>query len=258
MLYLMMAGVTLVLFIACSNVANLLLARRRAARREFAVRTAIGAGRTRIVRQLLIESVVLGMASVPLGVLLAEAGTRLIAAQMLVDQVPYYIRWDVDSRSLLRDWRRRRDRADLRLVPAIQTTRRDVHESLKEGTRGNSIGASLLAAASSSCRCRSRWSRSGALLFVRTFLNLDSYNVGFDTRPLMTMRFYMTGERYEPEGAKARRVEDIVRRVEGLTGVQAAFASNLIPISGGGGGGEVEVDGKPSSAARHPGFHSSE
>ena len=90
------------------------------------------------------------------------------------------------------------------------------------------------------------------LLFVRTFLNLDSYNVGFDTRPLMTMRFYMTGERYEPEGAKARRVEDIVRRVEGLTGVQAAFASSLIPISGGGGGGEVEVDGKPFKRGEAP------
>ena len=159
----------------------------------------------------------------PLGVLLAEAGTRLIAAQMPVDQVPYYIRWDVDSRSLLRDWRRRRDRADLRLVPAIQMTRGDVHETLKEGTRGNSIRRSLLRSGLVVVQMSfALVALVGALLFVRTFLNLDSYNVGFDTRPLMTMRFYMTGERYEPEGAKARRVEDIVRRVEGLTGVQAA------------------------------------
>jgi predicted permease len=84
----------------------------------------------------------------------------------------------------------------------------------------------------------------GALLFVRTFANLDSFQLGFDSRPQMTMRFYMTGEAYEPQGAKLRRVEDIMRRVEALAGVEAAFASNLIPISGGGGGGDVEIEGR--------------
>jgi predicted permease len=246
-LYLMMAGVTLVLFIACSNVANLLLARASGRRREFAVRTAIGAGRMRIVRQLLTESVVLGVASVPLGILLAEVGTRLVAAQMPVDQVPYYIRWEVDARSLLYTIGIALSTALVfGLFPALQVTRGDVHESLKEGTRGNSIRRSLLRSSLVVVQMSlALVALVGALLFVRTFLNLDSYDVGFDTRPLMTMRFYMTGERYEPDGAKARRVEDIVRRVEGLAGVEAAFASNLIPISGGGGGGEVEIEGRP-------------
>ena len=253
-LYLMMAGVTLVLFIACSNVANLLLARASGRRREFAVRTAIGAGRMRIVRQLLTESVVLGTASVPLGMVLAEAGTRLIAAQMPADQIPYYIRWDVDGRSLLYAIGVAVATALIfGLVPAIQMTRGDVHESLKEGTRGNSIRRSLLRSGLVVVQMSfALVALVGALLFVRTFLNLDSYNVGFDTRPLMTMRFYMTGERYEPEDARARRVEDIVGRVERLAGVQAAFASNLIPISGGGGGGEVEVDGKPFKRGEAP------
>jgi putative ABC transport system permease protein len=246
-LYLMMSGVTLVLFIACSNVANLLLARASGRRREFAVRTAIGAGRAQIVRQLLTESVMLGVASVPLGILLAEAGTRLIAAYMPPDQVPYYITWDVDARSLLYTVGIAIATAMIfGLLPAIQMTRGDVHESLKEGTRGNSIRRSPIRSGLVVVQMAfALVALVGALLFVRSFLNLDSYNVGFDTRPLMTMRFYMTGEPYEPEGAKARRVEDIVRRVEGLPGVQAAFASNLIPISGGGGGGQVEIEGKP-------------
>ena len=246
-LYLMMAGVTLVLFIACSNVANLLLARASGRRREFAVRNAIGAGRGQIVRQLLTESVVLGLSSVPLGVVLALTGTRLIASQMPTDQVPYYIRWEVDERSLLYAVAVAITTALVfGLVPAFQATRGDVHESLKEGTRGNSIRRSLLRSSLVVVQMSlALVALVGALLFVRTFVNLDSYEVGFDTKPLMTMRFYMTGERYEPPGTKARRVEDVVKRVEALPGVQAAFASSLVPIMGGGGGGEVEIDGKP-------------
>lgn len=265
-LYLMMAGVTLVLFIACSNVANLLLARASGRRREFALRTAIGAGRGRILRQLLTESVVLGLASVPLGIALAQAGTRLIASMIPVDQVPYYVRWQVDARSLVYTIGVAIATALIfGLIPALQMMRGNVHESLKEGTRGNSIRRSLLRSSLVVVQMAfALVALVGALLFVRTFVNLNRYDLGFDPKPLMTMRMYMTGERYEPRGTKARRVEDIVRRVEGLAGVQAAFASNLIPISGGGGGGDVEIEGRavqPGEPSRitftgvTPGFH---
>jgi putative ABC transport system permease protein len=253
-LYLMMAGVTLVLFIACSNVANLLLARAAGRRREFAVRAAIGAGRSRIVRQLLTESVVLGLASVPLGIALAEVGTRLIASAMPVDQVPYYIQWRVDWRTLTYTLGVAVSTALMfGLFPALQVSRRDLHDGLKEGARGNIASRSLLRSSLVIAQVAlALVALVGALLFVRTFVNLDTVALGFDPKPLMTMRYYMTGEPYEPEGAKARRVEDIVRRVEGLAGVQAAFASNLIPISGGGGGGEVEIEGRPANPGERP------
>jgi len=92
----------------------------------------------------------------------------------------------------------------------------------------------------------------GALLFVRTFKNLNSYDVGFDPAPLLTMRFYMPGEAYDVPDSKARRVEDVVRRVEALPRIQKVFGSNLVPISGGGGGGRVIIDGLPSEPGREP------
>jgi predicted permease len=85
----------------------------------------------------------------------------------------------------------------------------------------------------------------GALLFVRSFWNLGAFDIGFDTRPLMSMRFYMPGAIYEAPDVKLRRVEDIVRRVEALPGVRATFASNMVPLGNGGGGGTVIIDGRP-------------
>jgi putative ABC transport system permease protein len=245
-IYLMMSGVTLVLFIACSNVANLLVARAAWRRREFAVRAAIGAGRGRIIRQLLTESIVLGLASVPLGIALAQIGTRMIAAAIPVDQIPYYVQWRVDWRTLLYTIGIAfATSLVFGLFPALQVSRGDLHESLKEGTRGNSGSRSWLRSGLVVAQVAlALVALVGALLFVRTFLNLESSKLGFDTRALMTLRFYMAGAPYEPDGAKSRRAEDIVRRVEALSGVQAAFASNLIPISGGGGGGPVEIDGR--------------
>ena len=262
---LMMASVTIVLFIACSNIANLLLTRASARRRELAVRVALGAGRGRIVRQLLTEAVVLALASVPLGLLLAVAGTRLIAAQVPVDQIPYFIQWSVDSRSLAYTIAVAVSTALVfGLVPAIQTTSQALQENLKEGARGSTGSRALVRNALVVSQVSlSVVALVGAMLFVRSYRNLDSQQLGFDTRPLMTMRFFMGDEAYGSKDARLRRVEEVVRGIESLPGVQAAFASNLVPISGGGSGGEIEVDGRKSMGggpnvsflAVTPGFH---
>jgi putative ABC transport system permease protein len=245
-LLLMMAGVTLVLFIACSNVANLLLARAAGRRREISVRAALGAGRGRIVRQLVTESLVLGVLSVPLGILLAVAGTRLIAAAIPPDQVPYYVHWEIDWRSVLYTVVIASGTAMVfGLFPALQISRGNLHDTLKEGTRGNSVAKSFLRSSLVVAQIAfALVALVGALLFVRTFWNLGAFDVGFDPKPLMTMRFYLPGAIYEEPDAKLRRVEDIVRRVEALPAVRATFASNFVPLSGGGGGGIVIVEGR--------------
>jgi putative ABC transport system permease protein len=255
-LLLMMAGVTLVLFIACSNVANLLLARAAGRRREISVRAALGAGRARIIRQLLTESLVLGLLCVPLGILLAVVGTRLIASGIPTDQVPYYIHWEVDWRAVLYTIVVAAGTAVVfGIFPALQISRGNLHETLKEGTRGNTVTKSFLRSTLVVAQIAfALVALVGALLFVRSFLNLGAFNVGFDVRPLMSMRFYMPGATYEQTDAKLRRVEDIVRRVEALPAVRAAYASNFVPLSGGGGGGSVIIDGRPTEKGQENGI----
>jgi putative ABC transport system permease protein len=253
-IWLMMASVTLVLFIACSNVANLQLARAAGRQRELSVRSALGAGRARIVRQLITESIVLNLISLPFAIPLAQLGSRLIFDAMPPDDVPYYITWTVDWRTMAFSVVVAIVTAALfGLLPAMQASRGNLVDSLKEGTRGNSIRRSPLRSALVVVQVSlALVALVSALLFVRSFSNLDSYNVGFDSSRQMTMRIYMGGEVYEAPNAKHRRIEDIVRRVEALPQVEAAFASNLVPISGGGGGSGVIIDGQSFEKGKEP------
>jgi putative ABC transport system permease protein len=253
----MMGAVTLVLLIACANVANLLLAKASLRQREISIRAALGAGRWRIVRQLLTESVCIGLLSAPIGIAIAWFGIRLLDSSMPQDQVPYFIHWSLDGRALAYTIGISALTGIIfGLVPAFQAVKGDLQSSLKEGGRGNAGGSRA-------------WLRNtlvvaevalslvlliGASLFIRSFLNLQTAVVGFDTTPLMTMRVYLPGAAYEDDGAKARRVDDIVRRVEGLPGVEAAFASNWVPMGIGGGGSRVQVEGRAVEAGQEPGI----
>ena len=255
MLLTMMGAVTLVLLIACANVANLLLARASVRQREISIRTALGAGQWRIMRQLLTEAVLIGLLSAPIGIGLAWLGIRLLDLGMPPDSVPYFIRWSLDTRALIYTVAISVGTGIVfGLAPALQSARTNLQEALKEGGRGSAGG-------------HRAWMRStlvvleiamslvllvGASLFMQSFLNLQSATLGFDTRPLMTMRFYLPGSQYEADEPKAQRIEDIVRRVQTLPGVRAAFASNLVPISGGGGGGRVIVEGQHVERGREP------
>ena len=252
-----MGAVSLVLLIACANVANLLLARASARQREIAVRTAVGAGRARIVRQLLTESVVLGAAATPLGIILTILGVKLLWAGIpSPDLLPYYITWSVDARVVAYVVAIAVASGVLfGLAPAFQTMKASLVESLKDGARGSGVGGQrgrFRAVLVVGEVALSLVLLVGAALFVRSFLNLQTASAGFDTTPILTLRFYMPGERYKPEGEIARRVEDVVRRIETVSGVRAAAASNYIPLANGGDGGGVIIDGRPSTPGEEP------
>ena len=252
----MMGAVTIVLLIACANVANLMLARASGRQREFCVRAALGAGRGQLIKQLLIECVILGLASAPLGLAIAYVGVWLLDQAVPPGQVPYYIHWEISGRGIaytvivsgLTG-------LVFGLAPALQAGRLNLQEALRDGARGSG---------QSGRRARLRNALVvlevamalillvGASLFVRSFLNLQSASPGFDTAPLLTTRFFMIGESYANAEQKALRVDDIVRRIEALPGVVSAFASNFVPLDGGGGSGHAIVDGRTYPKGEEP------
>ena len=252
----MMGAVTLVLLIACANVANLMLARASGKQREFSVRAALGAGRAQLVRQLLTECVLLGLVAAPLGLGVAYVGIWLLNGAVSPDEIPYYIHWEISPRviaytvlvSALTG-------LVFGLAPALQAGRLSLTEALRDGARGSG---------QSGRRARVRNGLVvaevalalvlliGASLFVRSFLNLQSASPGFNTAPLLTLRFFMSGETYAQPEQRQQRTEDVVRRLERLPGVENVYASNFIPLGGGGGGGNAIVDGRPVPKGEEP------
>ena len=246
----MMGAVTFVLLIACANVANLMLARATGRQREVAIRSALGAGRGRMIRMLLTESVLLGLAGGVLGIGLAYLGLHLLDASLpSADFIPYYIDWKIDQDALMYTVAISVVTGLIfGLAPALQISSGQLQSALKEGSRGAGSGAA-----------RNRLRNMlvvgevalsvvlliGASLFVRSFLNMQKADAGFSTERLMTLRIYMPGDRYLGSTPKAQRVDDIIGRIEALPGVVAATASNNIPLSNGGGGGSVIVEGHP-------------
>jgi putative ABC transport system permease protein len=248
LLFTMMGAVAFVLLIACANVANLLLARATVRRREIAVRAALGAGRARIVRQLLTESVSIGVLCVPLGVGLAAWGIRLFERAIPQQGLPYYFTFPIDVRVLLYT-------VGLSIftgllfgvAPSLQATRGDLQAALRQdgrgaspGMRGNRLRSTLVVGQIALALVL----LIGASLCVRSFVNLLHANPGFDTSPLLTLRVEMSGERYASAGAIGRRVDDLLQRIEALPGVEAATASSLIPLGGGGGFDAMFMEGR--------------
>jgi putative ABC transport system permease protein len=254
----MMGAVTLVLVIACANVANLMLARAAARRREMSIRASLGAGRLRIARQLLTEAMLLSLLAVPPGIAIAYVGNELIRRAIPPNNIPYLIQWDINTAVLLYTVAiALLTGIVFGLAPALQTMKLNLTEALKEGGRGTGGVGPRARLRSALVVCEVALSLVllvGASLFVRSFMNLRSADAGFESAPLMTLRLYLTGEPYATNDARARRGDEIVRRIETLPGVEAAVASNLVPLDGGGGGARLVLVGREFRPGEEPVF----
>jgi putative ABC transport system permease protein len=242
-----LGAVTLILIIACANVASLLLARASSRRREMSLRAALGAGHRRLVRQLLTEALVLGLISIPLGIAFAEAGIRLIAAAIPADDIPYLIDFRMSGTVLAYAVLVAAGSSlAFGMAPAWQSARVDLVAALRDGGRTGNAGARTTGRSALVVLdvALALVLLVGASLFVRSFVNMYRTSPGFDTAPLLTLRLYLPGARYQAPGAKAARIADVVDRIEAVPSVIAAGASNLIPLDGGGGGSRLVVEGR--------------
>ena len=252
-----LGAVLFILLIACANVANLYLARATTRQREVAVRIAFGATRGRILRQLLTESVLVALLGGALGLLLGHLGIRWMEASIPTEiRLPYWMHFEIDGPVLLYSLAAATLTGLLfGLAPALQALKQDVHGTLKEGGRG---------AGGSARRNRLRNTLVIAevalalvllivtSLFMRSFFHLQTADPGFDTAKLLGLRIYLPGPRYEDEGPKIRRIEDVVRRLEAIPGIESVGASNLLPLIGGGSGGSLLIQGRPVPRGKEP------
>jgi putative ABC transport system permease protein len=239
-LLILLGAVSFVLLIACANVANLLLIRATGRKREIAVRVAMGAGRGRIIRQLLTESVVLSTAGGALGMVLGIVGIRALLAVS-----PGGIsRIGQDGSLVTLDWRVVTFTIFVSLIagvlfgliPALQASRTDLSTALKEGSGRSGTGfhqnkaRSLLVVSEMALALILL---AGSALLIRTYVALRNVNPGFDSHNVLTMRMSLTALRYQKTAALAQLIRDGVQRVGALPGVTVATATCCIPLENG-------------------------
>jgi putative ABC transport system permease protein len=229
--FLLVAAVTLVLLIACANLAGLFLARSSTRQRELAVRLALGAGRWRIARLMLTESLVLAAAGGAVGLALAWVALRGTPALIPAQFRAFGLEATVSTRVLM--WSLATALAAGVLVgifPALQASRSDPQESLKAdaragGARGGRRFRHALVAAELALSVLLLF---GATLFVRSMLNIHRLDPGFDAGNVLTMRLTLPRDRY-PGAAAGAFFERLSERLGSLPGVRAVSASSQFP-----------------------------
>jgi predicted permease len=234
----LLGAVGLVLLIACANVANLMLTRASARTREVALRAALGAGRWRLVRQLLVESVTLAVAGGMAGLLLAAWGVNVIArlipasagGGILAVAAP-----KVDGNVLLFALAASIFTGILfGLAPAVTVTRSDLAEGLKQGAQVASPGGRrgwLRGALAVSELSLALVLLIGAGLLIKSFYRLLQVNPGFAPERVLTMDLSLTDTRYPSRQQKSEFFSQVLGRVESLPGVRSAALADSLPLS---------------------------
>ncbi|HEX6895662.1 MAG TPA: ABC transporter permease, partial [Bryobacteraceae bacterium] len=259
LLLVLAAAVGLVLLIACANVANLLLVRATGRRREIAIRAAIGAGRGRIIRQLLTESVVLALAGGAIGLGLGMIGIRALLP-VYPGSIPRlgpggrYVSLDLHVlgftllAALLTG-------VLFGLIPAFQASRTDLTSVLKEaGGRGGTgfrqnKARSLLVVTEMALALILL---IGAALLIRTYVALRAVNPGFDSRNILTMQMSLSGARFQKTAGVAELIREGIPRIQALPGVMAVSTTCCLPLEGGYGLPFI-IAGRPLEGASHGG-----
>jgi putative ABC transport system permease protein len=233
----LMATVGFVLLIACANLANLLLARNSGRRREFAIRTALGAGRARLARQLLSECLLLSLAGGSLGLLFAYFGAQLIRAKMNWNEYAFAMgrTISIDGRVLLFTLAVSVAAALIfGLAPALQISRPDLNASLKDNARTTTAGLethrlqNLLVAGELAL---SVLLLAGSGLFVQSFIEELRSNVGLDPRSLLTATVALSGPSYQQPAKQVVFFQEVLRQLQASPQVESAAITTDLPVT---------------------------
>jgi putative ABC transport system permease protein len=251
---LLMGAVAFVLLIACANVANVQFARVTGRVSEFAIRTALGGSRWRVVRQLLIESILLSMAGAVLGLFLAQWDIDMILAHMPPDVARFVAGWKtirLDSNAFLFALTVSVVSGVLSgIAPSLLSSRTNVTDTLKEGGRGSTMG-----------RGRHRLRATlvigevmlalvllvGAGLLVRSFQGLLSVNESYEPTTLLTMNMTLPETQYGKAAERLNFHEQVQRRLAAIPGVQTTALATHVPYADGGGIStrDFSIEGRP-------------
>ena len=247
-LLVLLGAVGFVLLIACANVANLLLARAAVRQKEIALRLALGAGRTRLTRQFLTESLLLATLGGGLGLLLAIGGLDLLKT-FIPETVSQAQAISMDSRVLLFTMLvSLLTGVIFGLAPATQASRFDLNETLKEGGRDSSSGnkgtriRGLLVIGEVAV---SFLLLIGAGLLINSFLHLRNLDPGFRADHLLAMKVELPELKYPDQAGRATFYNELTRRVKGLPGVESAAVASNLPLTYDGDSILIAVEGRP-------------
>lgn len=259
-LLVLLGAVGFVLLIACSNVANLMLARGAARDREIAVRAALGARRRRILRQLLTESILLALVGGAAGMIVAYGGLHLLRSAFPpeggIGEIPHANWIGIDPTvlgftlavSLLTG-------IIFGFAPAIQIARSELFESLKEGGRGSTTGRRGQFVRSSLVVVEIALSLIllvGAGLLMRSFFLLMSEDLGFNPSNVLTMQIWLPESHYAPGPPLVNFYQRMIERVAAQPGVKSASAVNFLPLSGWGDFCNLDIAGRAAPPPGEP------
>jgi predicted permease len=244
----LLGAVGFVLLIACANVANLLLSRSLARAKEVSIRTALGASRWRVVRQLLIESVLLGILGGVVGLLFSIWGVKMFDLAVADVGKPYWIKFTMDfavfgylaavclTTGLL-----------FGLAPALHMSKVDINRTLKEGTRGSG-GSSRMKYLSGTLvvgeLALALVLLAGAGLMIRSFLKLYDLDPGVNANNVLTMRYLLNDAKYPTPDSRVHFEEQLLTRLAAVAGVDSVAVTLNLPMQGAP-NWRFEIEGQP-------------